>query len=115
MEKEDVHTHLKEVIRTFATAPNLDGNLSSSVEEINSHFAFDTIEGIIQSLEKDQSPFAQTTKEKLLSKSPVSLKVTLKQFIDGKKSQLKNVSRQILYSLKTSCDMKISLKEYAPL
>ncbi|MGE6399856.1 enoyl-CoA hydratase/isomerase family protein [Bacillus cereus] len=87
-QKEDVHTHLKEVIRTFATAPNLDGNLSSLLEEINSHFAFDTIEGIIQSLEKNQSPFAQTTKEQLLSKSPVSLKVTLKQFIDGQEKSV---------------------------
>ena len=55
--EDDVHTHLKEVIRTFATAPTLESELAPSLEEINSHFAFDTIEEIIHSLEKDQSSF----------------------------------------------------------
>ena len=81
--EDDVHTHLKEVIRTFATAPTLESELAPSLEEINSHFAFDTIEEIIHSLEKDQSSFSLKAKETLLSKSPISLKVTLKQFIDG--------------------------------
>ncbi|EVT99268.1 3-hydroxyisobutyryl-CoA hydrolase, partial [Bacillus anthracis] len=81
--EDDVHTHLKEVIRTFATTSNLESELAPLLEEINAHFAFDTIEKIIHSLEKDPSSFALKTKETLLSKSPISLKVTLKQFIDG--------------------------------
>lgn len=81
--EDDVHTHLKEVIRTFATTSNLESELAPLLEEINAHFVFDTIEEIIHSLEKDQSSFALKTKETLLSKSPISLKVTLKQFIDG--------------------------------
>jgi len=87
--EDDVHTNLKEVIRTFATAPNLESELAPSIEVINSHFAFDTIEEIIHSLEKDESSFALKTKETLLSKSPISLKVTLKQFIDGKDKSVK--------------------------
>ena len=61
--EDDVHTNLKEVIRTFATAPNLESELAPSLEVINSHFAFDTIEEIIHSLEKDESSFALKRKK----------------------------------------------------
>ncbi|PFJ18241.1 3-hydroxyisobutyryl-CoA hydrolase [Bacillus cereus] len=80
---KDVHNRLKTVIQTFTSTPNLESELATSVEEINTHFTFDTIEEIIQSLENEQSSFALKTKEILLSKSPISLKVTLKQLIDG--------------------------------
>ncbi|KAA0766277.1 enoyl-CoA hydratase/isomerase family protein [Bacillus sp. SH5-2] len=80
---EDVHTRLKAVIQTFTSTPNLESELATSLEEINTHFTFDTIEEIIQSLENEHDPFALKTKEILLSKSPISLKVTLKQLIDG--------------------------------
>ncbi|KFM99370.1 enoyl-CoA hydratase/isomerase family protein [Bacillus clarus] len=80
---EDVHTALKEVTRTFATIPSAESEISPLLEEIDTHFAFHTIEEIIHSLEKDGRTFALKAKETLLSKSPVSLKVTLKQFIDG--------------------------------
>ncbi|CAM3926669.1 3-hydroxyisobutyryl-CoA hydrolase [Bacillus luti] len=80
---EDVHTRLKAVIQTFTSTSNLESELATSLEEINTHFTFDTIEEIIQSLENEHDPFALKTKEILLSKSPISLKVTLKQLIDG--------------------------------
>ena len=100
--EDDVHTHLKEVIRTFATAPTLESELAPSLEEINSHFAFDTIEEIIHSLEKDQSSFALKAKETLLSKSPISLKVTLKQFIDGQDKSVEECFATDLVLAKTS-------------
>src|SRR5699024_2893125 len=58
-------------------------------EQIDKHFAHDTVEGIIASLEEDPSEFATKTKDTILSKSPVSVKVTLKQIIDGKDKSLK--------------------------
>ena len=61
--EDDVHTYLKEVIRTFATTSNLESELAPLLEEINAHFAFDTIEKIIHSLEKDQSSFALKRKK----------------------------------------------------
>ncbi|HDR7795735.1 TPA: enoyl-CoA hydratase/isomerase family protein [Bacillus luti] len=80
---EDVHTRLKAVIQTFTSTPTLESELAASLEEINSHFSSQTIEEIIQSLEKRDSEFALQTKQLLLSKSPISLKVTLKQLLDG--------------------------------
>ncbi|MGF9941443.1 3-hydroxyisobutyryl-CoA hydrolase, partial [Bacillus anthracis] len=35
--EDDVHTHLKEVIRTFATTSNLESELAPLLEEINAH------------------------------------------------------------------------------
>lgn len=81
---EDVHTHLKAVLQTFTSTPDLESKLAASLEEINTHFALETIEEIIDSLEKGDSEFALQTKQILLSKSPISLKVTLKQLLDGK-------------------------------
>src|SRR5699024_3404388 len=56
--------------------------------KIDQHFSYNTVEEIIESLASDTSEFAIKTKEILLSKSPVSLKVTLKQLIEGKEKSL---------------------------
>src|SRR5699024_7603562 len=58
-------------------------NLEELQEKIDQHFKYDAVEEIIKSLESDSSDFAQKTKENMLSKSPVSLKVTLKQLKKG--------------------------------
>src|SRR5699024_4095819 len=50
---------------------------------VDEHFCYDKVEDIVDSLEKDKSDSAQKVKENLLTKSPVSLKVTLKQLVDG--------------------------------
>lgn len=66
-----------------------DGVLEGLQEQIDQHFAgHDTVEAIIESLESDDSDFAKETKETILSKSPVSTKVTLKQIIDGEGKSL---------------------------
>src|SRR5699024_7134525 len=49
---------------------------------VDEHFCYDTVEDIVDSLGKDKSDSAQKVKETLLTKSPVSLKVTLKQLVD---------------------------------
>lgn len=59
----------------------IDGKISEHEEAINKHFSFNTVEEIIESLEADQSEFANETKKAILSKSPVSLKVALEQAI----------------------------------
>ncbi|MDM5154885.1 enoyl-CoA hydratase/isomerase family protein [Bacillus sp. DX1.1] len=86
--QQNVHTSLKELLDTFATSPSTESELASVQEEIDTHFSLHTLEEIINSLEKDSSPFSLKTKETLLSKSPFSLKVTLKQLMDGEEKSL---------------------------
>ncbi|MDM5188572.1 enoyl-CoA hydratase/isomerase family protein [Bacillus sp. DX4.1] len=86
--QQNIHTSLKELLDTFATSPSTESELASVQEEIDTHFSLHTLEEIITSLEKDSSPFALKTKETLLSKSPFSLKVTLKQLMDGEEKSL---------------------------
>ncbi|WJE54891.1 enoyl-CoA hydratase/isomerase family protein [Bacillus cereus] len=81
---QNVHITLKELINKYETTPGAESELASMQEEIDQHFSFQTVENIIHSLENTDSSFALKTKETLLSKSPFSLKVTLKQLIDGK-------------------------------
>lgn len=64
------------------------GNLEKYQKEIDKHFSYQTVEDIIDSLSKANDDFATKTKETILSKSPVSLKVTLKQLIDGENKSL---------------------------
>ncbi|WP_020060638.1 enoyl-CoA hydratase/isomerase family protein [Bacillus sp. 123MFChir2] len=85
---KDIHTALTELINDYSEVLVTESELSSFQTEIDKHFSFRTVEEIIDSLEKDASPFATQTKETMLSKSPFSLKITLKQFIDGKEKTL---------------------------
>ena len=85
---KDIHTSLTELINNYSELPVAESELSSFQPEINKHFSFHTVEEIIDSLEKDASHFATQTKETMLSKSPFSLKITLKQSIDGKEKTL---------------------------
>lgn len=78
-----IENTLQDLIENYATSPNEESELQNREESINEHFAFDSIEGIISSLEGTDDAFAEETKKALLSKSPFSLKITLKQLIDG--------------------------------
>ena len=66
-----------------------EGKLASLQQEIDMHFSKETVEAIIDSLGKSNTPFAKETRETMLSKSPVSLKVTLKQIVSGQSKTLK--------------------------
>ncbi|WP_078382447.1 enoyl-CoA hydratase/isomerase family protein [Sutcliffiella halmapala] len=79
----NVHTTLNQLINEYAESPTSNGKLAFLQKEIDEHFSFETVEAIIDSLEKDPSDFTTKTKEVLLSHSPVSLKVTLKQMVEG--------------------------------
>lgn len=66
------------------------GYIEQYQAEIDSYFSHQTVEEIIDALAlaSSHSHFAATTKETMLSKSPVSLKVTLKQLIEGENKSL---------------------------
>ncbi|MFD2210325.1 enoyl-CoA hydratase/isomerase family protein [Virgibacillus halophilus] len=81
-ENRDNKLHL--LFSKYAEEPEIEsGKLANLQGDIDRHFKHDTVENIISSLEADDSEFAQQTKLNMLSKSPVSLKVTLTQLIRG--------------------------------
>ncbi|WP_369899779.1 enoyl-CoA hydratase/isomerase family protein [Bacillus manliponensis] len=84
----NVQITLQKVLDQHTEQPSKESELHLFQQDIDKHFSFSTIEEIIHSLEKDTNPFAQKTKETILAKSPFSLKVTLKQFINGKGKSL---------------------------
>src|SRR5699024_11403181 len=63
--------------------------ISNNEAEVNKHFDYNTVEEIVASLEADTLDFANETKKKILSMSPVSLKVALKHVIDSENKTLK--------------------------
>jgi len=79
---------LQQIVDTYTEHPKHDGQIAPLQTKIDQHFSYNTVEEIIESLAADTSDFAIKTKEILLSKSPVSLKVTLKQLIEGKGKSL---------------------------
>lgn len=78
-----IENTLQDLIESYVSSPNEESQLHNQEELINEHFAFNTIEDIILSLEEKGDAFAEETKKTILSKSPFSLKITLKQLIDG--------------------------------
>ena len=65
--------------------------LAQEEEKINKHFAYETVEEILASLEKDAEKgdsWAAKTRKILLQKAPLSLKVTLQQLEKGKNMTL---------------------------
>ncbi|MGY0691983.1 enoyl-CoA hydratase/isomerase family protein [Virgibacillus sp. FSP13] len=79
---------LDQLLDMYTDNPETSGILAPLQTKIDQHFSHDTIEEIIESLATDTDDFAVKTREILLSKSPVSLKVTLKQLIDGEGKSL---------------------------
>ncbi|QEK13022.1 enoyl-CoA hydratase/isomerase family protein [Crassaminicella thermophila] len=68
-----------------------DAPIASIEEKINKHFAYNTMEEIVSSLEeagKEGDSWAADTAKLIRTKSPTSLKVTLKQLIEGKEKSL---------------------------
>ena len=81
---------LDKIIHNFKREPEHTGKLASIQLEIDKHFAHSTVEEIIESLETDKSDFSLQTMKTLQSKSPVSLKVTLRQLIEGEMKTLRD-------------------------
>lgn len=86
--EENTESTLEQLIETYRGTPSLAGDIASLQSTIDRHFSFPTMEEIIASLSADTSEFAIKAKKDLLSKSPVSLKVTLKQLLDGEEKTL---------------------------
>lgn len=80
--------NIQTLLKKFTSTPQAEGKLANLQDEIDRHFKHETVESIIQSLENSDTPFANKTREMLLSKSPLSLKVTLKKMIDDEHKSL---------------------------
>lgn len=87
-QEEDKMARLDHLLKTCETVSLQEGELASKQAKIDQHFSYETVEEIINSLESDGSEFASRTKELLLTKSPISLKVTLNQIIKGQNKTL---------------------------
>lgn len=83
---------LDKLMEKYNEMPSMDSKLEKLEEQINTHFEFETMENIVESLKdaaKQGDKWADDVVKTILSKSPTSLKVTLKQLIRGKKMAMK--------------------------
>lgn len=87
-QQQDVARTLEKQIQAYSQPSVLQSELALWQEEIDRHFTFSTVEEIISSLEQTPNEFTIKTRETLLSKSPLSLKVTLQQQIRGERATL---------------------------
>lgn len=69
--------NVRGIIARFTTTPE-GGHAQLHAQQIDAWFAHDTVEAIFADLERDGSDFALATLKAMRSKSPTSLKVTLK-------------------------------------
>ncbi|QNG61666.1 enoyl-CoA hydratase/isomerase family protein [Bacillus sp. PAMC26568] len=94
--KEIVAEQLNQLLNDF-TSSFMPGSLLASMQEkIDLHFAFNTVEEIIHSLSRAAEagdPWESETVKTMLSKSPTSLKVTLKQLQEGAGKSLEDCLR----------------------
>ncbi len=84
--KEVVEQAIAKVRATF----DGEGKLEQQRAAIDEHFAKETVEDIIASLESADDEFSQKTASIVKGKSPVSLKVTLEQLKRGEGKSLKD-------------------------
>ncbi len=87
-----VSEELHDIIAEYSEIPAVDCKIQELEEEINRHFSTESVEEIIEYLQGTAakgSEWAEKTVNTILSKSPTSLKVTLKQLVNGKKKSLK--------------------------
>jgi len=75
-------TDIRSIAEKFAT-PIEAAPITRERELIDRHFAAASIEDILRSLSKDTSAWARATRDGLLQKSPLSLKVTFRQMAEG--------------------------------
>lgn len=79
------HGDVSTVVAAFAESPP-HGTVAQHKEAIDRLFAFDTVEAIVDALEREGSAFAEKTLSVLRTKSPLSLKVTLRLLRLGRKA-----------------------------
>jgi enoyl-CoA hydratase/carnithine racemase len=84
---EDTFRQMTDLLSTMQDKPTQQSELLAQREQIDQHFAYETVEEIIDSLEREAgkgNPWARYTVDILLSKPPTSLKVTLRQLQEGR-------------------------------
>lgn len=80
---EDCIARLKEVLSGLVSYHE-GSYLENHQSDIDRHFCHETVEGIIESLEQEDSEFTHAALKMLKGKSPTSLKVTLEQLKRGR-------------------------------
>lgn len=89
----DVVSTLDKVVHKFSEPCPESAMMQGVSHDIESHFRYNTLEEIVQSLEEaseNGNKWAEETVKTILTKSPTSLKVTLEQLIRGKNLPLKD-------------------------
>ncbi|WP_312108082.1 enoyl-CoA hydratase/isomerase family protein [Brevibacillus reuszeri] len=83
-----VESALQQLINKHSESAPEQGELAAIQHQIDECFSLGTMEEIIGHLDSTDNEFARKIKEILLSKSPSSLKITLKQIADGKRKSI---------------------------
>lgn len=97
--EEFVAEQLNQLLDDFTSSSIPGSSLAAMQEKIDRHFAFNTMEEIIHSLSwaaEEGDPWAAETAKTLTSKSPTSLKVTLRQLQEGAGKSLEDCFRMEL-------------------
>ena len=80
----DPHRDVDQLISVYAEDPG-PAPVAEQMAAINKHFAGDSVDAILSSLDSDDSDWAAKTAQGLRSKSPTSMKVTVRQIREGAK------------------------------
>ncbi|XP_037018863.2 3-hydroxyisobutyryl-CoA hydrolase, mitochondrial isoform X3 [Artibeus jamaicensis] len=98
--------NIADVLETYHTKSKIDQGKSFILEEhmdkINSWFSANTVEQIIENLQRDGSSFALEQLKVINKMSPTSLKITLRQLIEGSSLTLPEVLT-MEYRLSQAC------------
>ncbi|XP_047629022.1 3-hydroxyisobutyryl-CoA hydrolase, mitochondrial isoform X1 [Phacochoerus africanus] len=98
--------NIADVLETYHTKSKIDQDKSFVLEEhmdkINSWFSANTVEEIIENLQQDGSSFALEQLKVINKMSPTSLKITLRQLMEGSSKTLPEVLT-MEYRLSQAC------------
>lgn len=87
-----VQQELEQLVQRFCSSPQLESLLALQRDKIDEHFKWNNIEEVVSSLKEDAlqgNEWAKQTLDTMLAKSPISLKVTLRQLQEGNQKSLK--------------------------
>ncbi|XP_045432195.1 3-hydroxyisobutyryl-CoA hydrolase, mitochondrial isoform X2 [Pipistrellus kuhlii] len=98
--------NIADVLESYQTKSKIDEDKAFVLEEhlsmINSCFSADSVEQIIDNLQRDGSPFALEQVKVISKMSPTSLKITLRQLTEGSSKSLQDVLT-MEYRLSQAC------------
>lgn len=83
---DNPHQDIDQLIAVYAGDAG-EAKLASIADKINQHFAHETAETVFASLAGDEDEWAQKTLKGLKGKSPTSMKLTMRQIMEGAKSE----------------------------